>query len=850
MEKGVRKPLLQRLGKEWLFFDGGTGSILQEKGLKGGELPERWNLTRPEDIIDLHCGYLKAGCDIFNTNTFGANALKFPGPGTDAGTEEHGELRRIVETAVALAKEARRRADREDAYIALDIGPTGRLLQPLGDLPFEKAVEIFGEVVRIGAAAGADLVLIETMSDSYESKAAVLAAKENCDLPVLITNVYDKSGKLLTGGTVDSTVAMLEGLRVDGLGVNCGMGPEQMIPIVQRMTEAASVPILVNPNAGLPRSENGRTVYDVDPESFAEWMKKIAAMGVQAVGGCCGTTPEHIRRTVQAVRGTAGMGRGPGVDAGENCAETGTEQGIPFVPNTKKGLTVVSSFSRAVEIGKKPVIIGERINPTGKKKFKEALRANNIEYILAEGLNQEESGAHILDVNVGLPEIDEPQMMETVVSRLQSILPLPLQIDTSDPIAMERGMRLYNGKPMVNSVNGKKESIESVFPLVRKYGGVVVGLVLDEDGIPETADGRMAVAEKIYEAADRYGVPREDVVIDGLAMTISSDTKGALTTLETLRRVRDELHGHTILGVSNISFGLPQRTVINAHFLTMALQMGLSCAIMNPGNEDMMCAYRAFLALSDMDPQCMGYIEAYANAQRTTVTTATAAGTGSTAAKAAGDRPQQASAAMSLGDSIRRGMAGSAADAARALLEAGRPALNLINEELIPALDYVGKGFEKGTIFLPQLLMSAEAAKAAFEVVKETMQDQKQETKGRIILATVKGDIHDIGKNIVKVMLENYSFEIIDLGKDVAPETIVETAVREKISLVGLSALMTTTVVSMEETIRLLREKKPDTKVVVGGAVMTQEYADSIGADCYAPDAMATVHFAEEIFAR
>ena len=850
MEKVVRKPLLQRLGKEWLFFDGGTGSILQEKGLKGGELPERWNLTRPEDIIDLHCGYLKAGCDIFNTNTFGANALKFPGPGTDAGTEEHGELRRIVETAVALAKEARRRADREDAYIALDIGPTGRLLQPLGDLPFEKAVEIFGEVVRIGAAAGADLVLIETMSDSYESKAAVLAAKENCDLPVLITNVYDKSGKLLTGGTVDSTVAMLEGLRVDGLGVNCGMGPEQMIPIVQRMTEVASVPILVNPNAGLPRSEKGRTVYDVDPESFAEWMKKIAAMGVQAVGGCCGTTPEHIRRTVHAVRGSAGMRRGSGADGGENCAETGQEQGIPFVPNTKKGLTVVSSFSRAVEIGKKPVIIGERINPTGKKKFKQALRANNIEYILAEGLNQEESGAHILDVNVGLPEIDEPQMMATVVSRLQSILPLPLQIDTSDPIAMERGMRLYNGKPMVNSVNGKKESIESVFPLVRKYGGVVVGLVLDEDGIPETADGRMAVAEKIYEAADRYGVPREDVVIDGLAMTISSDTKGALTTLETLRRVRDELHGHTILGVSNISFGLPQRSVINAHFLTMALQMGLSCAIMNPGNEDMMCAYRAFLALSDMDPQCMGYIEAYANAQRTTVTTAPAAGTGSTAAEAAGNRPQQASAAMSLGDSIRRGMAGSAADAARALLEAGRPALNLINEELIPALDFVGKGFEKGTIFLPQLLMSAEAAKAAFEVVKETMQDQKQETKGRIILATVKGDIHDIGKNIVKVMLENYSFEVIDLGKDVAPETIVETAVREKISLVGLSALMTTTVVSMEETIRLLREQKPDTKVVVGGAVMTQEYADSIGADCYAPDAMATVHFAEEVFGK
>ena len=887
----IRKPLLERLGKEWLFFDGGTGTILQDKGLKGGELPERWNLSRPEDIIDLHCGYLQAGCDIFNTNTFGANALKFPGPAAtaetmttgiaagspdksissfdgrmDSGTQEHGELRQIVEAAVALAKEARRRSNREDAYIALDIGPTGRLLEPLGDLPFEQAVEIFGEVVRIGAAAGADLVLIETMSDSYESKAAVLAAKENCDLPVLITNVYDSSGKLLTGGTVDSTVAMLEGLRVDGLGVNCGMGPEQMIPIVKRMTETASVPILVNPNAGLPRSEKGRTVYDVDPDAFAGWMKKIAAMGVQAVGGCCGTTPEHIRKTVQAVRGSAGVNEKeaagvngePGAAAGGSCEETISDQGVPFVPNTKKGRTVVSSFSRAVEIGKKPVIIGERINPTGKKKFKEALRENNIEYILTEGLNQEESGAHILDVNVGLPEIDEPQIMETVVCRLQSILPLPLQIDTSDPIAMERGMRLYNGKPMVNSVNGKKESMEAVFPLVRKYGGVVVGLVLDEDGIPDTADGRIAVAKKIYEAADRYGVPREDIVIDGLAMTISSDTKGALTTLETLRRVRDELQGHTILGVSNISFGLPQRSIINAHFLTMAMQMGLSCAIMNPGNEDMMCAYRAFLALSDMDPQCMGYIEAYANVQRTTVTTSAQSGAETKGADGpsaeingrSGGGFHQDTKGMSLGDSIRRGMAKSAADAAGVLLEKGIPALDLINEELIPALDFVGKGFEKGTIFLPQLLMSAEAAKAAFEVVKETMQDEKQETKGRVILATVKGDIHDIGKNIVKVMLENYSFEIIDLGKDVAPETIVETAIRENISLVGLSALMTTTVVSMEDTIRLLREKKPDTKVVVGGAVMTQEYADSIGADCYAADAMATVHFAEEVFAR
>ena len=864
---GARRPLLDRLGREWLFFDGGTGTILQAKGLQGGELPETWNLSRPEDIIDLHCGYLRAGCDIFNTNTFGANALKFPG---------QGELRRIVEAAVELAQEARRRTGREDAYIALDIGPTGRLLEPLGDLPFEEAVKLFGEVVRIGAAAGADLVLIETMSDSYESKAAVLAAKENCSLPVLITNVYDGSGKLLTGGTVDSTVAMLEGLGVDGLGVNCGMGPEQMIPIVQRLTERASVPVLVNPNAGLPRSEQGRTVYDVDPESFAAWMKKIAAMGVQAVGGCCGTTPDHIRRTVEAVRGSAGLpdpASGPAgtKTASESGQGAGQEPGVPFVPNTKKKLTVVSSFSQAVEIGPRPVIIGERINPTGKKKFKEALRENNIEYILSEGLSQEESGAHILDVNVGLPEIDEPRMMETVVTRLQSIIGLPLQIDTSDPAALERGMRLYNGKPMVNSVNGKRESLDTVLPLVRKYGGVVVGLVLDEGGIPETADGRIAVARKIYEAADRYGVPREDIVIDGLAMTISSDTRGALVTLETLRRVRDELHGHTILGVSNISFGLPERSIINAHFLTMALQMGLSCAIMNPGNEDMMCAYRAFLALSDMDPQCMGYISAYANAQRTTVTAAagpgktgadqknaadqgglpsdgTGGGAGSAGSGAGPAGSGSDSAGMNLAAAIARGMRKSAADAARGLLGGGTPALEIINRDLIPALDQVGKGFEKGTIFLPQLLMSAEAARAAFDVIKEAMQGEKRQTKGRIILATVKGDIHDIGKNIVKVMLENYGYEILDLGKDVPPETIVETALRENIRLIGLSALMTTTVVSMEETIRLLREKKPDTRVVVGGAVMTRDYADAIGADCYAPDAMATVHYAEEVF--
>ncbi len=632
----------------------------------------------------------------------------------------------------------------------------------------------------------------------------MLAAKENCDLPVLATVIFDENGKLLTGGTVDAVVALLEGLGVDALGVNCGLGPKQMVPIVKRLTEVSSLPVIVSPNAGLPRSENGKTVYDIRADEFASLMAEIADLGVQVLGGCCGTTPAHIRAMIEACKAK------------------------PFVPMAKKHRTVVSSFSQAVEIGGKPVIIGERINPTGKSKFKAALRENNIEYILSEGMAQEDSGAHILDVNVGLPEIDEPAMMEQVVTRLQSVLALPLQIDTSNTEAMERGMRLYNGKPMINSVSGKRESMEAVFPLVKKYGGVVVGLTLDENGIPDTAEGRVQIAKKIYETAAQYDIGKEDIVIDGLAMTISSDSGSALVTLETLRRVRDELGGHTILGVSNISFGLPQREIINANFFTMALQNGLSCAIINPNADAMMRSYRAFLALTGQDAQCAGYIAAY----------------GSQPAAA----PQAAAdSAMPLGEAIERGLRERAAEAAKAALQTVPP-LELVNTELIPALDRVGKGFEAGTVFLPQLLMSAEAAKAAFDVVKDAMRGAPQETRGRIILATVKGDIHDIGKNIVKVLLENYGYQVLDLGKDVAPEVIVDTAVRENVPLVGLSALMTTTVVSMEQTIRLLREKKPDARVVVGGAVLTQEYADSIGADCYARDAMATVHYADSVF--
>jgi 5-methyltetrahydrofolate--homocysteine methyltransferase len=808
----MRKALRDRLGKEWLFCDGGTGTFLQEHGLQGGELPETWNVSHPEVILELYESYLKAGADIFNTNTFGLNSLKFPG-----------RIEELMDAAVSLAKQARVNTNREDAYIAIDIGPTGKLLEPMGDLSFDRAVELFGEAMAAGEKAGGDLVLIETMSDSYEAKAAVLAAKEYTNLPVIVTTVYDQKGKLLTGGNVDSTVAMLEGLGVDALGMNCGMGPDLMIPMIERMVEVASVPIVINPNAGLPRTEGDKTVFDVTPEEFSDIMCKIADMGVQVLGGCCGTTPEHIRQTAEKVRKRE------------------------FHPNTPKDITVITSFCQAVVCDKKPIIIGERINPTGKKRFKEALRENDIDYILSQGLEQEDAGADILDVNVGLPEIDEPAMMREVVTRLQGVTGLPLQLDTTDPVALEQGLRYYNGKAMINSVNGKEEVIKSVMPIVKKYGGVLVGLALDEDGIPETADGRIRVAEKIYKAADEYGIPRKDIVIDGLCMTVSSDSSSAVTTLETLRRIRDDYHGHSILGVSNISFGLPQRQIINAYFLTMAMQMGLSFAIMNPNNEQMMSAYRSFLALSDLDPQCMGYIEAYANASVSVIQTGGAAAP-SGGTSAGGNAAAGASTGVSqLYSAIERGMTGVAESAMKEAIKDKDP-LEVINDELIPALDKVGKGFEKGTVFLPQLLMSADAAKAAFEVVKQAMAGKPREMKGKVIIATVKGDIHDIGKNIVKVMLENYGYDVIDLGKDVPPEVIVDRAVQDDVKLVGLSALMTTTVVSMEDTIKLLREKKPDTKVVVGGAVMTQEYADQIGADCYAKDAMATVRYADEVF--
>lgn len=795
--------LRERLGKEWLFCDGGTGSILQKLGLKGGELPETWNLTRPDDIRNLNKGYFEAGSNIVNTNTFGANRFKFD------------NVEEIVKAGVKLCQEARKDAGREDdAYVAIDVGPTGKLLEPMGDLKFNEAVEVFSQIIKAGYEAGGDVVVIETMSDSYEAKAAVVAAKEVCDLPIIVTMVYDETGKLLTGGSVEGTVAMLEGLKVDAIGINCGFGPKQMLPIAERLVKCCSLPIVVNPNAGLPRTENGQTVYDVDPDDFAAVMEQIAKLGVHVMGGCCGTTPAHISRMINTVKV------------------------LPFIEPTVKNETYVTSFADCVKIGRKPVIIGERINPTGKKKLQQALRDNNIDYLLTEALNQEEAGAHILDVNVGLPEIDEPSMMEDVVLKIQSVTNLPLQLDTTNIEALERGLRIYNGKPMINSVNGKEENIKAVMPLVAKYGGVLVSLPLDESGIPETSDGRIAIAKRIYEAADKYGIPRKDIVIDGLAMTVSSDPNSAIATLDTVRRVRDEFNGHSILGVSNISFGLPARELVNSHFLTMAMQNGLSCAIINPCNGPMMASYRSYNALMNLDPNLSEYINAY----KDYVAGSAQSSSGSKAASSTSN------AVLTLAESIERGVVGRATEAMKEELASGRDSLEIINAELIPALDKVGKGFEKGTVFLPQLLMSADAAKAAFAVVKEAMADKPRTTKAQVILATVKGDIHDIGKNIVKVMLENYGYDVIDLGKDVPPEVIVDCAIENNIKVVGLSALMTTTVASMEETIKQLRERKPDTKVVVGGAVMTPEYSEQIGADAYAKDAMATVRYCDSVF--
>ncbi len=786
-----------------VILDGGMGTLLQEKGLAAGELPERWNLSHPDMITSIHRAYFEAGSHVVNTNTFGANSLKF----------SPDELEAIVKAAIENAQNARTQSGKHDAWVALDVGPTGKLLAPYGSFDFEEAVEVFAKTVRLGVKYGADLIFIETMNDSYETKAALLAAKENCDLPVFVSNAYGTDGKLMTGASPEAMVAMLEGMGADAIGVNCSLGPKALLPVIKEYLRYASIPVLVKPNAGLPRVENGKTVYDVAPDVFAKDVAEMLSSGVRLAGGCCGTTPDYIKSLSQSA------------------------EKVALLPIEPQNRTVVSSYTHAVSFGDLPILIGERINPTGKKRFKEALRAGDIGYILNEGHAQAELGAEILDVNVGLPEIDEAGMLVRAVTELQAVLDLPLQIDTSDALAMERALRRYNGKAMINSVNGKRESLETVLPLAKKYGGVVVALTLDENGIPETAEGRIAIAKKILAAAEKCGISKADIVFDPLALTVSTDPNAAKETLCAVERIKRELGCHTSLGVSNVSFGLPQRDAINAAFFTMALQKGLSAAIMNPYSLEMRKSYHTYLALSGKDANCERYI-AFAETLAESIPAQTVAKNTSKAPKNAETE--------GLRRAVVKGLRESAATLTRELLKT-LPPLQIVQEEIIPALDEVGKGFEQQHIYLPSLLMSAEAAKCAFEEIKAAMPTGESERKCAFVLATVKGDIHDIGKNIVRLLLENYGYEVCDLGKDVAPDVVADAVVRLHAPLAGLSALMTTTVPAMEETVKLLRERAPWCRIVVGGAVLTEEYAAAIGADHYAKDAMETVRYAESI---
>lgn len=788
--------LLSRLKRERLYFDGSYGTMFQRMALPSDSLPETYNITHAAQVISLHKAYLEAGCDIIKTNTFGANRFHY----------DNDTLHKVIETGVENAKTAIKilNGQNGDKYIALDIGPTGKLLKPLGDLEFEDAVSAFAEAIKIGVDCGVDLILIETMNDSLETKAAVIAAKENSTLPVFVTNTYDERDVLVTGASPEAMAALLEGLRVDAFGFNCGFGPDRLLPLVERLAAVSSTPIIVNPNAGLPDVINDELVYDIDEAAFAETMETIAKLGATVLGGCCGTTPKHIEQLVKKTKD------------------------MPFDLINEKDICVVSSYTQSV-VFDNPVLIGERINPTGKKAFSAELKEGGYEYIITEAVRQQEDGAQVLDVNVGVPGINEKEVLCKAVKEIQTVTDLPLQIDSADAAAMEAALRIYNGKALINSVNGKESVMESVFPLAAKYGGVVIALTLDENGIPDTAQGRVDIAERIIKKAAEYGITKKNIIVDPLALAVSTDGNSANVTLEAIK-ILTQKGIKTSLGVSNISFGLPLRMKVNACFFAMALQAGLSAAIMNPHSAEMMDVYFSYCALTGIDEHCEKYIHQMLGQTPMPITMNVVEGD-----------PEEA-----LRRAVIKGMSIEAERATKTLVQTKKP-LDIVNGCIIPALDKVSEAYETGKSFLPQLLMSAEAAKASFNIIKTAFAVTEGDKKCKIVLATVAGDIHDIGKNIVKAILENYNFKVIDLGKDVAPDVVVDTALKEKASVVGLSALMTTTLPAMAETVTKLKDSCPNCKIVVGGAVLTEEYAKQIGADKYASDAMETVRFAESI---
>ena len=781
------------INKELILFDGAMGTMLQKNGLKLGENPEKLNFSHEDMIIKIHKSYIDSGANIITTNTFGANRLKLKESGYS--------VEETISKAVSLAKEATKDTN---AFIALDIGPIGELLEPMGTLSFDEAYEIFKEQIIIGHKAGADLILIETMTDLYEAKAAILAAKENCNLPVFCTMSFEEDGRTFTGCLPSSMAITLEGLGVDALGVNCSLGPDKILKVIKEIKKYTNLPLMVQPNAGLPSIIFGEAIYDISIEDFTEGIEELINEGVSIIGGCCGTTPEFISSIRLLI----------------NNKE--------IISRPKVSFTAVCSPSKFIEINGVEVI-GERINPTGKKLFKEALKNNDMNYILKQGIEQVEAGASILDVNVGLPEIDEVKWIRDSVKSLQGILDTPLQIDSTNVDAVEAGLRYYNGKAIVNSVNGDDEILDKLLPIVKKYGAAVVGLTLDKEGIPALAEERFKIAEKIFNRAISYGIKKEDIFIDTLVMPVSADGQSAKETLKALRLIREKLGLKTVLGVSNISFGLPSREIINKTFLSLALEEGLNLPIMNPNSEAMMEVIDSFKLLYNYDKKGSKFIEKYGNKIKKEVVAENKNNSG-------------------LSELIIKGLKKEAQTVTKELLKENEP-IDVINKHIIPALNIVGERFEKGQIFLPQLISSAETVQSSFEILKNNIKISDNINSEKIILATVKGDIHDIGKNIVKVMLESYGFQVIDLGKNVDKEEVLNCAKEQNVKLIGLSALMTTTVKSMEETIQLLKINDLNAKIMVGGAVLTEEYAKEINADYYAKDAMESVKIAKEYFA-